>query len=336
MQKVSEQRSESKSDIERWLADHVTAVPAYIDSLWMFARRLPRGFRTAIEAHGGTLWVTPCKDRSGNTVGYWLTVHQPTVAVLAHLDRLLHASLFRFDLAADFLTLRAADAEWLGHWLASHLLLRWRRKGPMHDEDCTLYWSKPRKRRRRNVVVYADRLSKLGESHCTHLELRFLTAQACRRQGVHHARDLRRLKPAQAFAHHLRISFAAEAYVQKAIRDAIKQDVQQHRGTVSSALEDKRRARLRYRAANMLKRLGHGRAQWVKDKYPKRVRTTLSPAILSSQHSSPGAVATPTPMVTTTFTPLFPENPSKSMPAPSSTLPMCLDEKAPKNPPSFV
>jgi hypothetical protein len=167
MLKIGEQQNADKAqhEIEEWLADNVTAVVAYIDSVWMFARYLPKGFRTAIEASGNSLRVEPCKDRNGNRVGYRLTVHQPTMTTLAQLDRLHHASLFRFDLAVDFLTLRTTDAEWLKQWLATHLLQRWRRQGPMHDEDNTVYWveqSYRKRRSQRDMLVYSDRASKIS------------------------------------------------------------------------------------------------------------------------------------------------------------------------------
>ena len=286
MPKISEHNQQSKPhEIEQWLVHNVTNTLPYLDSVWLFGRYLPRGFRTAIEANGCSLWVKPCKVNHGSCVGYWVTVHQPTMGALAALDRLDHASLFRFDLATDFLTNTGKDAEWLQQWLATHVLLRWRPKGSMHEEDHGgLYWVKQSHRKRRSprdLLAYTTLPSKLTGQPCMHLELRFQTAQACHSQGVHRARDLARLNPSQLFERCLRISFASETYVQKTIRDEVQNDIRHYRGKPSDPLDDKLRANVRYEVASILTRAGHDRAQWLKDNYPKRIGTTFSPSILA-------------------------------------------------------
>jgi hypothetical protein len=268
--------------------NQVIPAVAYVDSVWLFVRYLPRGFRSAIEAHGCNLRVKGCRDRKGNRVGYWVTVHQPAMGAVATLDSLAMqhgTSLFRFDMAVDLLTLNATCADLLKDWFVTHLLLRWRRHGPMHDEDHGgVYWVKQSHRKRRSqrdMLAYTTFPSKLTGQPCMHLELRFQTAQACRSQGVHRARDLAQLNPAQVFERCVRISYVGETYVQHAIRDAVEDDIRHHKGRLTSVLADRLRAQTRYFVASALKRAGYDRAQWIKDNYPKRIRTTVSPSILA-------------------------------------------------------
>jgi hypothetical protein len=126
--------------------------------------------------------------------------------------------------------------------------------------------------------------------------MRFQTAKACRRLEIHRASDLHRLNPAQLCERCTRISFASEAYVQKTIRDEVKKDIRRYRRKPTHPLDDKDRARIRYFIPNVLRRSGHDRAQWLKDHYPKRVRTTVSSSMLAIPTRLTWPTATNTPM----------------------------------------
>src|SRR6516165_2153050 len=110
---------------------------AYIDTVEFFFRYLPNGVRTKIEAvHGRSPWVTPCKDRFGNTVGYRIGLHQPKPAVLrvlAQFQQRDRGKSYRVDVAFDLTTHSRT-------WIEQHGLLRCRRPGPLHEEENALYW----------------------------------------------------------------------------------------------------------------------------------------------------------------------------------------------------
>jgi len=134
---------------------------AYIDTVELFFRYLAKGIRTETEAASGrSLWTIPCRDRRNNVVGYRAGLSKPNLAVLPVLEqfrRRHRGALFRFDVAVDLTTHS-------GRWIAQRCLLRWRRPGPMYDEENGLYWVEQASRSRRSnrdLVLYDDKPSKI-------------------------------------------------------------------------------------------------------------------------------------------------------------------------------
>jgi hypothetical protein len=265
--------------IKSWLADHVLDVIAYVDTVEMFVRFIPVGTRKAIEAQGCALRTEPCRDRNGWLIGHRLIVHHPTQPVIQIFDRLhdlphCWACLRRFDIAVDFTTRSQADAEWLKDWLSRHIVMRWRRRGPMREFSNGIYWVNQRHRRQRgkkgsnrDVLVYADRY-KITHGPCAHLELRFRTARACRAQGIGRAIDLINLDPSKLLDKHLSLAFISEPFVQRSMRDAVNEDRDRNKDRELSAFNDQYRASISRRVKSLLHRAGYDRATWIRDQYP--------------------------------------------------------------------
>jgi len=182
---------------------HFSLAVAYIDTVEFFFQYLPTGARNKIDAvHGRSPWVTPCKDRFGNVVGYRIGLHQPKPAVLrilAQFQQRHRGKLCRVDVAVDLTTHSKA-------WIVQHCLLRWRRSGPMHDEENAVYWIEQHSRSRRStrdLILYADRPSKITRRACTHLELRFFSTPSVRNQGFERSTDLIGINPRLLFQRHI-------------------------------------------------------------------------------------------------------------------------------------
>jgi len=252
------------------------------------------------------------RDLNGNLVGYLLIVNQPNRAVLEVLDHLhdmgCRATLYRLDIAVDFITQTRCEAEWLKHWLAKHVLLRWRPKGRMLTHEEGIYWVNQKDRRQNNkkrsardLLVYASRLSKITGTPCTHLELRFQTSAGCRTVASR-VKDVLKIDPSKVFGRHLRLSFVSKAFVDKAVRDAVKDDRRRHRGREIPAIIDRRRAAIPRIVKSVLHRGGHDRATLIKDRHPKRVKKTHPITLLNVPTHFTFA---PTPVSISTVTPSF-------------------------------
>jgi hypothetical protein len=161
-------------------------VAAYCDTVELFFRfALPPGIRTLDRIQGVRTLTEPCIDQHSKTVGYRVIVHQPKPKAFDVLDRFQASHrgvLCRFDTAADYMFATEAQAEAFAQWLKTHVILKWRRPGQMHDfEGGGVNWIKQSDRTRRSnrdLGVYADRLSKLTGQWCAHLELKMLRASA--------------------------------------------------------------------------------------------------------------------------------------------------------------
>ena len=256
----------SKTGIEASSVQKSPPAISYIDTIELFFRYLAKGMRAEIEAvYGRSLWATPCKDRIGNVVGYRLGLHQPNMAVLPVLEnfqRLHSGTLCRLDIPVDLTTHSSA-------WIAQRCLLRWKRSGPLHDEENALYWIEQLSRSRRSnrdLVLYDDKLSKITGAPCTHLELRFFGTSSVRRQGFERATDLIEINPRLIFQHHIKlVEFDPEAFKQSQVRAAIERDVAFYRGKETSSFIDKYRASIPRRVRSIVQRVFQDRVQQVKN-----------------------------------------------------------------------
>jgi hypothetical protein len=248
---------------------------AYVDTVELFFRGyLPRGIRERLrQIHGREPRTTPVKLH-----GFRLTVQKPSIAVLMELDRWqgrYNATVCRFDVAVDLLPEEPGQLERLNHLLRSHLILKWRTKGPMLDYDDRTYWVEQKSRKRsskrhsnRDLLLYSDRPSKISGEPCAHLELRFHRTQACKREGVQRATDLVRLDPSKLFGKHIGWSDAGDRHAAKLIKRAVKEDQERYRGKTTNPLTDLYRASIARKVSSLLKRSGSDRAQSVKDQHP--------------------------------------------------------------------
>jgi hypothetical protein len=248
-----------------------TAV-AYIDTLELFFKFLSKGMRGQIEAaYGRSLWTTPCEDRLNNLVGYRIGLHQPNLDVLPVLEQFrqqARGTLCRLDAAVD-LTTHCSD------WIAQHGLLRWRRPGPLHEEENAIYWieqSSRSRRSNRDLALYEDKLSKITGAACTHLELRFFGTPSVRKQGLESVIDLIEVNPRLLFQRHIKlVEFDPEALKRSEVKAAIKRDIAFYHGKETSAFIDKYRASIPRRVSSLIQRQCQDRVQQVKNVYPDYV-----------------------------------------------------------------
>src|SRR5262249_3580526 len=166
--------------------------------------------------------LQPCRDKRGQLWGWRLILSAPRRSTILKLDALVrrqHGKVSRFDVALDWLV---TDPDQWQNRFVRHLVLRWRRKGPMHDIGATTYWCRPGARR--NLIIYADKPSKLDGRPCCHLELRIQTVKNARAEGVTHLSDLLTLDPQRLFAKHVKWSHSG---VEEKL-EQIRQQAAQH------------------------------------------------------------------------------------------------------------
>jgi hypothetical protein len=182
---------------------------AYIDTLHFFIKWLPKQDRTALlQRYGNRIRILPCRYGYGCKV---LVNHQLSAALAQELDR-LHGVASRVDVAYDWSADSAAEADERQAFLKRHHLLRYRRKGRLqHFDNCDAFasvkYTKGTRPRAKNLMVYSDRPSKItGEVHCTHLELRLLTAKGCQRAGIHSCKDVLTINPANLMQRYLSLA----------------------------------------------------------------------------------------------------------------------------------
>lgn len=145
-----------------------------------------------------------------------ITVHSPSDETLLMLDticKVAKGTVTRFDIALDH---HSGNPQAMKSWLVKHAVVKHRPKATrprsngddppplmMRDVGDTTYWHNQTNRikcTRREIVCYADRVSKVTREPCCHFELRIQQADAVRRNGVHKPSDIARLNPAELFA----------------------------------------------------------------------------------------------------------------------------------------
>jgi hypothetical protein len=189
--------------------------------------------------------------------GWHLTLQQPTIAVLQQLDPMVHefkGVLTRVDIALYY---SGGDLTKLRSGIPLHMMLRWRRRQPMHDIRATTYWCKEGGKRPppRNLTTYSDRPNKVtGEAECVKLELRFLRAYAIRANQVHSISDLMTLNPHDLFNRHVKWANVSETFVQKIVRNEVNKDRKRYQGIVTKQGVDRYRGTIRRSASNVLRR----------------------------------------------------------------------------------
>jgi hypothetical protein len=267
---------------------NITDVLAYLDTIELILGYVSKGTKHSLAAALGVtgkeanrrIQFKECKVK-GKLVGYRLCVNQPNESALYVLDRLLQAlrwraSFYRFDVALDFLTCNDCEARWLKNWLASHVLLRWRRGGPIHDIATTTCWNRQKgrkKRSARDLVAYPTDDPKPNGISGTraHLELRFQNGAACRKQGIHRPSDLITLDVAALFERHLRLSFVGDEWVRRRVRAAVQADRARHRhhNRQLEAFADRYRADLAGNVEAVYRAAGWDRATFLRDHFPR-------------------------------------------------------------------
>jgi hypothetical protein len=244
-------------------------VVSYVDTLELFAPSLPKGIRAQIAATGaGKVLVEPC-GKANATWGVRLIVHQATrrtLPVLQEIQTRFRATVCRLDVAFDF-------SDWDPEWFEHHAIMRYRRAGPMHDEENGTYWVTQNIRQRRSerdVVVYGDQPGKMtGEIDIAHFEVRFQRTGAVRRMGVDQVKDILALDPRALLARNFKfVRFDPEAFKLPIIRATVRDDIARYRGKAVTPFLDRYRANIPRRARSLLEHGLQDRAQRVKDIWP--------------------------------------------------------------------
>jgi hypothetical protein len=173
----------------------ITDAVTFLDTVTLYGGRpLPKGVLGALrQQYGRRLIYERHKLRGRPHACCWhLTIHQPCQATLRGLVPIqprrfvVHA----VEIAIDFITQNRQQADLATAFLTRGLVQRWRRRD--HRSQPYLnsrYWKRDRKAPR-NIGLYGDRASKTGLGSCSHLELRFTGAKACKRAGQGELRDL--------------------------------------------------------------------------------------------------------------------------------------------------
>jgi len=210
---------------------------AYLDSLTLFFWQAPgadllgalrkaykrRLIVKAYEVPGRTF---DARRRGHRSKRWHVTIHQPepeTLATLSAIHRrfVVHA----VHVAIDFLCPDPAQADLATAYLRRGVVQKWRRRNQnqlSHVEANTMYWSRNRKARR-NIALYGDRPSKAGLGACSHFEMRFTAAAACKRAGLGDLDSLIRGVNAMALLkHQAKLAFIDEKWLDRALEKSAR------------------------------------------------------------------------------------------------------------------
>ncbi|WP_349365818.1 MAG: hypothetical protein ABL311_13925 [Nitratireductor rhodophyticola] len=114
-------------------------------------------------------------------------LQRPTQEVLLYFHELESTNpgfikIYRVDVSVDFICRNKEAAAGVGNFLEYHLRQKWHGKWQGRTYKNSRY-SRPASKRR-NVVFYSDRPSKITGDPCAHLEFRFNTLRKCREKGL--------------------------------------------------------------------------------------------------------------------------------------------------------
>ncbi len=163
---------------------------AYIDTVALLCPwRLSKHWLIHLRKSYGECMIV----KNVEAVGFkqFLILHQPKPEDIGALrdyfkDLIL---VVQVDIAFDFITATANEADLALTFLARHVLQKWRGQRLRNASDNVQYWSTDAATSR-NIRLYSDRPSKSGLGHTAHFELSFRSAAACRAAGLDRPDDL--------------------------------------------------------------------------------------------------------------------------------------------------
>ncbi len=184
------------------VADHIVDVVAYVDHVEcvFFPTIQPHVKDELLRLNGGKEQVFERLPERGRKLrpkeqkGQVWVILQPTPEALRYLARQRYLdnsgsqtnrptfTVYRVDIAIDFITKTIAAATAVGLFLARCVLHKWHGRKRSNQSGDTYYSS--RAGVPRNLAIYSDRPSKTGLGPCAHLELRFRTMARCRASNV--------------------------------------------------------------------------------------------------------------------------------------------------------
>lgn len=184
-------RPDIASEILRDLPE-ITARISYIDTLqiWLAAPLSSEQLETLRSLCGGVSVFTG-KLRNRRDLRRRYLIQQPSASAiefLRHKASYVHL-INRFDVALDLTVADPNEAQRLYDFFLRLKVQKWHGRRRMAFSNRTAYASKDR-RAPRNLVQYADKMSKVTGTPCVHLELRLKGAEACRRVGINFLEDI--------------------------------------------------------------------------------------------------------------------------------------------------
>jgi hypothetical protein len=232
-------------------APEIKAARTSVDTIEVFAQRLPLGFRRQVEAIlQRRVQIKRCRH------GFLVPINRPPAQVLPILNWLIKNRHFgacasRVDVAYDFDMEGPDEADALTEWIDHIVVLKWR-SSRTHKTNygTTVYWAD--KHKGRNIAVYRKGFNTIR------LELRFFRAATVRRAGLDDLSKLPQINPKELFDHHVKGRHLTKTYKIKAMRKAVKED--KERATKNpmvnaSNFTDIYRSRIAMRIQNLLNRI---------------------------------------------------------------------------------
>jgi hypothetical protein len=184
----------------------------YVDTISIFVPRqkLPRPsiIRELKAVNSGAVFPQECANWQGHW-GWKLTVQAPSESALLMLDDYQRRykgkiKIITLHIAID---LFADDLSACENWLDDHVVLKYRKPGPMAEGENTISWVYHVRRRppTRNIQLYSDRPSKLNNQLCNHLEIRLWRCRTIKGLGLCWVRDVMRLNPTELMPRLIRL-----------------------------------------------------------------------------------------------------------------------------------
>jgi hypothetical protein len=263
----------------------IADVVAYIDTIELFFRfRVKGALRQLRRAGSPVAWFENCVDGLGMIRGHRLIVQLPTISAIKILDQMYSdygAVLCRTDLAYDASARPGISNETVRRLFECQALLKWRPRGPMHQDHETVYWVKQKSRKSRSsrdLGLYPRPSKITGELGISHFELKLLNASTIKKQNIERPRDLLAINPRKLFRKHIRlVNYTPEQsdrIMREYVRSAVKAERMKHRKRSTrngDEFLDRYRATIPRRLVGLWKRTGLYRVQTLANLFPRSV-----------------------------------------------------------------
>jgi hypothetical protein len=153
-------------------------------------------------------------------IGYThIRLHRPNIETIQYIvDNFPTQKISRVDIALDFIVSDTSNAALVSKAIMGALTMKWRRQGNLVEFEETSYYDK--KGKRRNIVTYHDRPSKITGEAVAHIEFRRFSASACRSIGLYSLKDILSADMVKAVQRHVKLSKFNWPLVEKYIYEA--------------------------------------------------------------------------------------------------------------------
>lgn len=245
----------------------IAKVIGFIDTIQVLLRSTsPHDRKRIQDAHDRSDWFYKEVKVDDRIIGYHAKLQMPQPDVLYELHSMLQeyrgydndeqGSITRLDYAFDFIPLGGRTREDIDRWLLAHLIVPYRRAGPIFTYENTTYFAKNANKRQnsRDAVLYSDKASKLSlldGAPITHLDIRLRGRQILEADGIVTVRDAMRENPASVLFNNLyftdtdiephALSWAKASLTSASFDDKEQRDAFIHREQLYSAQRVKER-----------------------------------------------------------------------------------------------